>query len=69
MISEYTGLNFHEVLSLGLSEYMLYRHDAWLSGLKATDEGREFLKTLSRLQTTEADTKAIEEFNERRPQG
>lgn len=66
MISEYTGLNFHEVLDLGISEYMLYRHDAWLSGLKATEEGREFLKTLSRLSTTEADTKAIEEFNNER---
>lgn len=65
-ISNYTGLNFTKVLNLGMSEYLLYKKESWIYNLKQTEEGREFLKTLWRLQQTKADTKAIRVFNERR---
>ncbi|SHI89985.1 hypothetical protein SAMN05444401_1727 [Clostridium amylolyticum] len=65
-ISSYSGLNFNEVLNLGMSEYLLYKKEAWIYNLKQSEEGREFLKTLWRLQQTKADTKAIRTFEERR---
>ncbi len=66
MISRYTGLNFKEILDLGISEYLLYRKESWVSNLNKTEDGRELLKTLWRLQQTEADTSAIQHFNQRK---
>ncbi|MBE6055839.1 MAG: hypothetical protein E7217_02885 [Clostridium sp.] len=65
-ISNYTGLNFKEVQQLGISEYMLYNKESWIQSFNSYEEGREFLKTLWRLQQTKADTKAIRNFQERR---
>ncbi len=65
-ISNYTGLNFKDVLNLGMSEYLIYKKEAWIYNLKQSEEGKEFLKTLWRLQQTKADTKAIRAFEERR---
>lgn len=65
-ISEYTGLNFKEINNLAYAEYMLYRRDAWLHNLKQDEKGKEFLKTIWRLQQVTADEEAIKKFNERR---
>ncbi|WP_207750689.1 hypothetical protein [Anaeromonas gelatinilytica] len=65
-ISEYTGLNFYEVYSLPYSLYLLYKKDSWIYGLKQTEKGQEFLKTLWRLKQTKADTRAIRAFQGRR---
>ncbi len=65
-ISDYTGLTFKEVMDLGVSEYLLYRKESWIANLNKTENGRELLKTLWRLQQTKADTTAIRQFNNRK---
>lgn len=65
-IKEYTGLSFREIIKLPLGELLLYRRDAWISKMKRTSYGRELLKNLWRLQQTESDDKAVEEFNKER---
>lgn len=65
-ISEYTGLSFKEVLELPYSLYLLYRREAWIYGIKRYESGRELLKTIWRLQQTEADTTEIRAFNNRK---
>jgi len=40
----------------------LYRKEAWLHELKHSESGREILKTLWRLQQTEANTDSIRQF-------
>jgi len=64
-IKEYTGLTFGQIIDLPIGELLLYRRDAWVSRMKSSERGREFLKTLWRLQQTEADEEAIKRFNER----
>lgn len=65
-ISRYSGLNFNEVLDLPYSIYLLYRKESWIDSWKSTEEGREFLKTLWRLQQTKADIKKIRDFQHRK---
>lgn len=65
-ISRYTRLNFNEILELPYSMYLLYRKESWIDSWNQTEEGREFLKTLWRLQQTKADIKAIRQFQHRR---
>lgn len=61
-ISKYTGMNFNEVLDLPYSLYLLYRKESWVDSWNRTEEGREFLKSLWRLQQTKADINKIREF-------
>lgn len=61
-ISLYTRLNFNEVQDLPLSEYLLYNRDSWIDSWNKGEEGRKFLKSLWRLQQTEADEQAIKNF-------
>ena len=42
-------------------QYLLYRKDSWVKGLKESEDGREFLKALYRLNQTKADLKKIRE--------
>ena len=64
-IREYTGLSFAQIIDLPIGELLLYRRDAWVSRMKSSERGREFLKTLWRLQQTEADETAIQNYTER----
>lgn len=45
---------------------MLYNKESWIQSFNSYEEGREFLKTLWRLQQTQPNIKAIREFQERR---
>lgn len=63
-MSDYTHLNFVELQNLPYSEYKKYYHDAWISNLQQTDNGREFLETCWRIQQTEADEAAIKKYKE-----
>ena len=65
-ISLYTGLSFNEVEQLPMHKYLLYNHDSWIDSWNSSKEGREFLKTLWRLQQTEADEAGIQRLQERR---
>ncbi|ATD56234.1 hypothetical protein BTM21_03835 [Clostridium chauvoei] len=65
-ISEYTKLNFNEILNLPYSLYLLYRKESWIDSWSKTEDGREFLKALWRLKQTKADIKKIREFQHRK---
>lgn len=54
-------MNFNDVLNLPYSLYLLYRKESWVDSWNRTEEGREFLKTLWRLNQTKADLKAVRE--------
>ncbi len=65
-MSDYTGMPFFNLEDLPYAVYMLYRHDSWVANMSQSDEGREFMKACLRLQKTEADSQAIQEFNKER---
>jgi len=65
-ISQYTGLNFNEIDNLSFEKYLLYNRDSWIDSFTHDETGLNFLKDLWRLQQTESDDSAIEEFKERR---
>lgn len=65
-ISNYTGLNFNEVLNLPYSMYLLYRRESWINSWRGTKEGCEFLETLWRIQQVNADVESIKKFNDER---
>lgn len=67
-IANYTGLNFDQVRQLPWGAFLLYRRDSWIDVMKKTEDGRNILKTIWRLQQTEADETAIHAFQERRNQ-
>ena len=64
-IANYTGLNFDQVRQLPWGAFLLYRRDSWIDVMKKTEDGRNVLKTVWRLQQTEADETAIHAFQER----
>lgn len=64
-ISEYTGLNFKEVLLLPYSYFLLLNKESWIDSYNTSIEGREVLKTLWRLKQTQADYQAIQKFQKR----
>lgn len=65
-ISNYTGMNFNEVLDLPYSVYLLYKKESWIYAQYSNEEGRELLKTLWRLKQTKANTKKIRKFQHRK---
>ena len=62
----HTGLNFNEIDNLSFEKYLLYNRDSWIDSFTHDETGLNFLKDLWRLQQTESDDSAIEEFKERR---
>lgn len=63
-MSRYTGLSFNDVKKLPYKDYLLYNRDSWIDSFNNSEEGRKFLKTLWRLQQTQADEQAIKNYNE-----
>ena len=61
-ISQYTGLNFREVLELPYSFFLLLNRESWIASYQSSKDGRKILKNLWRLQQTEADEDAIHKF-------
>lgn len=55
LVSEYTGLNFHQVGQLDYGVFLLWLRDAYIAGLNRTEEGREYLDDCWRLEQTEPD--------------
>jgi hypothetical protein len=64
-ISNYTGLNFNEVLNLNYGAYLLYRKESWIDVMNQSKKGKELLKNLWRYKQTDADEQKIKEFTER----
>lgn len=64
-MAEYTGLNMLQVEELDYIDYLVYRRDAFIYGLKRTKEGREYLENAWRLEQTKPDKKSLrEQFGE-----
>jgi hypothetical protein len=55
LVSEYTGLNFHQVGQLDYGTYLLWLRDAYISGLSRTEEGRQYLDDCWRMEQTKPD--------------
>lgn len=61
-VSQYSGLDFKEVLNLPYSYFLLLNKESWISSYQTSKDGLELLKNLWRLRQTEADEKAIKEY-------
>ena len=59
LVSEYTGLDFHQVGQLNYVEYLTYRRDAFIYTLNQTDKGQEYLDNAWRMEQTEPDRAAL----------
>lgn len=55
MVSEYTGLNFHEVRELNYIQYLIWRRDAFIHKMSQTEAGQEYLDNAWRLEQTKPD--------------
>lgn len=70
LVSEYTGLNFHQVGALDYGTYLLWLRDAYIHGLNQTAEGREYLDDCWRMQQTKPDRgKLSQKFGKGAPSG
>ncbi len=65
-IADYTGLSIREVTYLPVSLFLLFKKDSWIANNLKSQQGRDFLKDLYRLQQTEADVDAVRNFNKNR---
>lgn len=55
LVSEYTGLDFHQVGQLDYGTFLLWRRDAFISGLNRTEAGRQYLDDCWRMEQTKPD--------------
>lgn len=55
LVSEYTGLSFHEVRALDYLQYLIWRRDAYIYRLNSTEAGREYLDNAWRMEQTKPD--------------
>ena len=63
-VSDYTGLNFNECLSLDCYTFKVLLKDAYIYELRKTDEGKEYLENCYILSQTSPDRKKLRErFN------
>lgn len=59
LVTEYTGLNFHEVGALDYVTFLAWRRDAYISRLNQSEEGREYLDNAWRMEQTKPDREAL----------
>ena len=55
MVSDYTGLNFNEVIELDCYTFKVLLRDAFISEMSHSEEGRDFLEQSWLLKQTEPD--------------
>lgn len=65
-ISEYTGLNFIQVMQLPYSYFLMLNRESWIYTYDSSPAGREILKNLWRLKQTDADVRAVRKFQHRK---
>lgn len=58
-MSEYTGLNFHEVRALDYLRFLTWRRDAFIHHLSQTEAGQEYLDNAWRMEQTKPDRAAL----------
>jgi hypothetical protein len=61
LVSDYTRLNFNEVVELDCITYKLLAKDALVDKLGQTEEGREYLENCWILRQTEPDREKLRE--------
>lgn len=59
LVSEYTGLNFHEVRELNYIVFLTWRRDAFIYMLSRTEKGQEYLDNAWRMEQTKPDRQAL----------
>lgn len=60
-MAKYAGCSLLSLQDLPLSLYLLIKKDSWIESMHTSEESREVLATLWRLQQTKADLKKIRE--------
>lgn len=55
LVSEYTGLDFHQVGQLDYGTYLLWLRDAYIAGLNQSEEGRQYLDDCWRMEQIKPD--------------
>ena len=58
-MTEYTGLNFHQVRQLEYVKYLTWLRDAYIYSLNQTEAGREYLDNAYRMEQTAPDRSAL----------
>lgn len=58
-MANYCGCSLFDLENLPLILYLVIKRDSWLESMNATEEGRQVLKDIWRLQQTSADLKKI----------
>lgn len=61
VVSDYSRLNFNEIMDLPLSRYLQLRRDGFIYRLSQTESGREYLENCWILEQTEPDRKRLRE--------
>lgn len=61
VVSDYSRLNFNEIMDLPLSRYLQLRRDGFIYRLSQTESGREYLENCWILEQTEPDRKQLRE--------
>jgi hypothetical protein len=64
MVSDYTGLNFNEVIELDCITFKMLLRDAFVDRMSQTEEGRDYLEQCWVLKQTEPDTKSLRKLTE-----
>ena len=59
LVSEYTGLNFHQVGQLDYGLFLLWLRDAYIYMMNRTEEGRAYLDDAWRMEQTEPDREKL----------
>lgn len=59
LVSQYTGLDFHEVGQLDYIQYLIYRRDAFIYWLNQSEAGQKYLDEAWRMEQTETDRAAL----------
>ena len=63
-VIKYSGLNYHEVLNLPCDTFMLMNKNAVMDALNSSQQGRDYLKKVKRLHTTDTDIEELYKFQE-----
>ncbi len=62
LVSDYTGLNFNEVIELDCITFKMLVRDAFIDRLSQTEEGRDYLEQCWILDQTEPDTVGLKKL-------
>lgn len=59
LVSEYAGLDFHQVGALDYGTYLLWLRDAYVQILSQSEDGRQYLDDCWRMEQVKPDRSAL----------